>query len=47
MKYIIYITTENGQGMVQKLWEGNNLEDFELYTDILKDGCKITIEVEN
>ena len=45
LKYIVYITTENGDGYVQKLWEGECLEDFVLFTDILAAGCKITIDV--
>lgn len=46
VEYVVYLTTENGRGFVWQLWKGSDIEDFEIMTDLIPKGCKLSIEID-
>jgi hypothetical protein len=44
MMYHVYMTLNDGEGMCQRVFVGEDITEFELYTSMFRPGCKMTIE---
>jgi hypothetical protein len=42
--YHVYMTLDNGEGMTERIFIGEEITDFTMFTSMFAPGCKLTIE---